>query len=62
MGRIRTGAVKRAAETLLRLNKGLFTVKFEDNKKYVQEKSDVSTKRLRNQIAGYITKRVKTQD
>ena len=58
MGRIRNGHIKRSGEKLL--SKYKFTKKFEENKKLVSEKADVFTKKLRNQIAGYITKRVKT--
>lgn len=59
MGRIRTGFVKRVAEKLMNLYKGQFSSKFEDNKKLVSERAVVPTKKLRNLIAGYITKKVK---
>ena len=62
MGRIRTGLIKRSANTLIKLNPGKFTKKFDENKKFVQELSDVSTKKLRNQIAGYLTKVMKTAE
>ena len=45
--------------------KGVFTTDFEENKKLVQEYSTVSTKHLRNKIAGYVTRLVRleqTQD
>ncbi|MEE3444158.1 MAG: 30S ribosomal protein S17e, partial [Methanobrevibacter sp.] len=38
-----------------------FTTDFEENKKLVAEYSTVSTKHLRNKIAGYITRLVKQQ-
>ena len=60
MGRIRTGHVKRSAEKLLKEYKDQFTNKFEENKLKVSENADIQTKKLRNQIAGYITKKVKT--
>ncbi len=60
MGRIRTGFVKRAADKLMKTHEGGFSKKFDDNKKLVSERADVPTKKLRNLIAGYITKRVKT--
>jgi small subunit ribosomal protein S17e len=59
MGRIRTGFVKRAAEKLIKAHKDRFTDKFEDNKIKVREVADIPTKKLRNLIAGYITKKVK---
>ena len=59
MGRIRTGFVKRAGEKLMNLYKGQFSSKFEDNKKLVSERAIIPTKKLRNLIAGYITKKIK---
>lgn len=60
MGRIRTGFVKRAAEKLFREHKDKFSSKFEENKFKVTEVADIPSKKLRNLIAGYITKKVKT--
>jgi len=59
MGRIRTGFVKRQAEDLLNRNRARLTIKFEDNKKVVNEVAEVPTKKLRNLLAGYITKKLK---
>ena len=53
MGNIRTSFVKRLAKELIETHKGVFTTDFEENKKLVQEYSTVSTKHLRNKIAGY---------
>ncbi len=55
MGNIRTSFVKRLAKELIETQ----------NKKLVQEYSTVSTKHLRNKIAGYVTRLVRleqTQD
>ena len=60
MGRVRTSSVKRAAEELVAEFPNQFTDKFEDNKKKVSELAEVGTKKLRNMIAGYITKKVKS--
>jgi len=60
MGRIRTGFVKRTAEKLLREYKEQFSTKFEENKIKVMEVADIPSKKLRNLIAGYITKKIKT--
>ena len=60
MGRIRTGHVKRSAERLIKIYKDEFTKDFDKNKKKVDEHAEIQTKKLRNQIAGYITKRIKT--
>jgi small subunit ribosomal protein S17e len=61
MGRIRTGFVKRQAEKLMRTYVSQFSSKFESNKKKVNELADVPTKKLRNLIAGYITKKLKAE-
>ena len=60
MGNIRTSFVKRLAKELIETHKGVFTTDFEENKN-----STVSTKHLRNKIAGYVTRLVRleqTQD
>ena len=62
MGRIRTGFVKRAAEKLLKAHKDQFSPNFEENKIRVMEKAEIPSKKLRNLIAGYITKKVKTAE
>ncbi|WP_421077266.1 30S ribosomal protein S17e [Methanothermococcus sp. Ax23] len=59
MGRIRQTFIKRAGEELLEKFEDKFTTDFETNKKAVEEVALISTKRLRNRIAGYITSRVK---
>ena len=59
MGNIRTTFVKRTAKELIDTYPGKFTTDFEENKNLVQEYSTVSTKHLRNKIAGYVTRLVK---
>ena len=64
MGNIRTSFVKRLAKELIETHKGVFTTDFEENKKLVklvQEYSTVSTKHLRNKIAGYVTRLVRLE-
>lgn len=56
MGNIRTSFVKRLAKELIETHKGVFTTDFDQNKKLVMEYSTVSTKHLRNKIAGYVYK------
>jgi len=60
MGRIRTKFVKRMADKLISLHGKSFTTDFDKNKLKVGELTDVSSKRLRNQIAGYLTKKLKS--
>ena len=59
MGNIRTSFVKRIAKELIENYNGKFTTDFDENKKLVEEYSSVSTKHLRNKIAGYITRLVR---
>jgi small subunit ribosomal protein S17e len=59
LGRIRQTFIKRTGEELLEKFEDKFTTDFETNKKAVEEVALISTKRLRNRIAGYITSRVK---
>lgn len=59
MGNIRTSFVKRVAKELLENYNGKFTNDFNENKELVAEYSTVSTKHLRNKIAGYVTRLVR---
>ncbi|MBS3165883.1 30S ribosomal protein S17e [Candidatus Woesearchaeota archaeon] len=61
MGRIKTMLIKRSVNTLLKNNPKKFTSTFDKNKKAVSEQLDVRSKKLRNIIAGYLTKQVKAQ-
>lgn len=64
MGNIRTTFVKRMSKELIETHSD-FTTDFETNKILVSEYSTVSTKHLRNKIAGYVTRLVRleqTQD
>jgi len=61
MGNIRTSFVKRTSKELIETHQGVFTTDFDENKKLVAETSTVSTKHLRNKIAGYITRLVRQQ-
>ncbi len=59
MGRIRTQATKRIAKEIMKKNPGIFTSSFEKNKKKLNEVAEVASKKFRNVIAGYITKKFK---
>lgn len=56
VGKVRTELVKRIALGLVDRNPGSFTVEFEQNKQLIRETQLDVTKRLRNRIAGYITR------
>jgi len=51
--------VKRLARELLEKYPDKFTTDFETNKKLVAELTDITSKRFRNRVAGYITRLVK---
>lgn len=55
MGRIKTTLVKRTATKLM--NEEGFDSSFEDNKKFIA--GTMPSKRIRNMVAGYITKKTK---
>ncbi|HLD12700.1 MAG TPA: 30S ribosomal protein S17e [Candidatus Nanoarchaeia archaeon] len=56
MGRIRSTAVKRTGKKLLLLQRAKVALDFSSNKKVVDELVDVRSKKLRNVLAGYLTK------
>ncbi|MCE4602430.1 MAG: 30S ribosomal protein S17e [Desulfurococcales archaeon] len=62
MGKVRTTLVKRTARRLLAEYRDLFTRDFEHNKRVVSELIEYRSKKLRNQIAGYITHLVKIEE
>jgi len=59
MGKVRTSMIKRTARKLLSMYPDLFNEDFEHNKQMVKQLISVDSKKVRNQIAGYITHLVK---
>jgi len=55
MGRVRTKTVKKASRQIIEKYYTKLTVDFHTNKRVVEEIAVIPTKRLRNQIAGFIT-------
>jgi len=53
--------VKRLARELMQRFPDKFTTDFENNKKAVQSLTTISSIRLRNRIAGYVTRLLNTQ-
>ncbi len=51
--------VWRISSQLLENHKKFFTEDYEENKKLLLEVSEINSKKLRNQIAGHITKTVR---
>ena len=62
MGRIKTTPIKRISQKLVREHKDKFKPDFTKNKKIVDELLDVPSKKLRNVIAGYVTRLVKQKE
>lgn len=56
MGRVRTEMVKKIARELLQISPERFSTDYEENKKAVNELVASKTKRVRNRIAGYVTR------
>jgi small subunit ribosomal protein S17e len=61
MGRIKTQLVKRIAIKLFKENPETFKKDFSENKKLLEGVIEVNSKKLRNIIAGYLTRLVKQQ-
>ena len=56
MGKVKTEHVKRLAKELIRRYPDKFSTNFDDNKHMVGELTKGATTRVRNQVAGYITR------
>jgi small subunit ribosomal protein S17e len=52
---VRTELVKKIARKLVERFSDKFTIDFENNKKLVESLTNISSTKLRNRIAGYIT-------
>ncbi|NPA75827.1 MAG: 30S ribosomal protein S17e [Euryarchaeota archaeon] len=56
MGNIRPSNIKRVARELVNTYGDKFNGDFDHNKKVVSQIADIQTKRLRNMLAGYVTR------
>ncbi|MCD6591098.1 MAG: 30S ribosomal protein S17e [Candidatus Aenigmarchaeota archaeon] len=61
MGRIKTSMIKTMGNEILIKHKDKFTSDFEQNKVVLSKIKIVKSKKIRNVLAGYITKRLKEQ-
>jgi len=59
VGRIKTVAIKMMGNQMIREHGKLFTDSFEKNKEVLNEIKDIKSKKIRNILAGYITKEIK---
>lgn len=62
MGRIKTQLIKRTALKLMQQYPDRFKKSFKENKKILSEVSEMGSKKLRNVIAGYLTRLVKQEE
>jgi len=58
LGNVRPEKIKRMARELIKRYPGKFTTNFEENKKILSSIAFIPSNRLRNSIAGYITRLV----
>ena len=62
MGRIKTKDVKRAGKRLMELYEGNFGLEFEFNKQFLSKLNIGVSKKVRNKIAGYITRQMRIRE
>ncbi len=62
MGRIKTTLIKRTTRELLDRHGDKLKTEFEENKKLVEKYVDVPSTKIRNVIAGYVTRLVKNRE
>ena len=62
MGRIKTKLVKRITNELIKQYGAEFKKEFEENKKLVEKYADVPSIKMRNIIAGYVTRQMKSKE
>lgn len=61
MGRIKTKPIKSAGNELFARHPGKITKDFEQNKKVLPEIAEVRSKKIRNILAGYLSKKAKSE-
>ncbi|MCQ4153615.1 MAG: 30S ribosomal protein S17e [Archaeoglobi archaeon] len=58
MGTVKPAYIKVIANELLKRYPDLFTSNFDENKKLVSQLTTITSKTIRNRVAGYITRKV----
>lgn len=61
MGRIKTALTKRISMKLVKEYRSQLKNSFEENKKIVDELVDIPSKKIRNVVAGYVTRLMKSK-
>jgi small subunit ribosomal protein S17e len=62
MGRIKTQMIKRLTFQLLREHRSEFKQSFDDNKVIVEQHLGTTSKKIRNTVAGYVTRQMKQRE
>jgi len=62
MGRIKTTPIKRTTQAIFEKDKQEFTNDFNENKKIVEKHAQFQSKKIRNVVAGYLTRLNKNKD
>ena len=62
MGRIKTQLVKRITNDLIREHSKELKKDFEENKKLIEQFAKIPSTKMRNVIAGYVTRRMKNDE
>lgn len=61
MGRIRTLFIKRTGRKFMKKYSDQLSNNFSENKKKIDKLAEIPSKKMRNRLAGYITKLTKTK-
>ena len=62
MGRIKTQQIKRISFELIRQHKDEFKKDFDENKTLIDGFAEIYSRKLRNMIAGYVTRLMKREE
>jgi small subunit ribosomal protein S17e len=61
MGRVKSTPIKSLGDDIVRQHRDKLKTDFESNKKVLDGLMEIKSKRIRNIVAGYITKKMKVQ-
>jgi small subunit ribosomal protein S17e len=62
MGRIKSTAIKNLARDILEEHGDKFSTDFEKNKKLIEGIRSIESKKIKNVVAGYITKEIRRKE
>ena len=62
MGRIKTQMIKRVTNEIFEKHRDQFKESFEENKAALARVADINSKKLRNVVAGYITRLMRVKE